>query len=89
MQDEIVARLANALNAELISIEARRAEQSPNPDSMELYFQGMAWANKGVNPEYFGKARTYFERALVLDPANIDAMVGQARVDVEISRIVR
>ena len=83
MQDEIVARLANALNAELISIEARRAEQSPNPDSMELYFQGMAWANKGVNPEYFGKARTYFERALVLDPANIDAMVGQARVDVE------
>ena len=83
MQDEIVARLANALNAELIAIEARRAEQSPNPDSMELYFQGMAWANKGVNPEYFGKARTYFERALVLDPANIDAMVGQARVDVE------
>ena len=83
MQDEIVARLANALNAELIAIEARRAEESPNPDSMDLYFQGVAWANKGVNPEYFAKARACFERALVLDPSNVDAMVGQARIDAE------
>ena len=42
MQDEIVARLAGALNAELIAAEARRAEQAPNPDPMDLYFQGMA-----------------------------------------------
>ena len=79
MQDEIVGRLANALNAELIAIEARRAEQSPNPDSMDLYFQGMSWANKGVNPEYFGKARGCFERALAIDPSNVDALVGQAK----------
>jgi adenylate cyclase len=46
MQDEIVARLAGALNAELVAAEARRAEQAPNPDSMDLYFQGMAWLNK-------------------------------------------
>ncbi len=32
MQDEIVARLANALNAELTALEARLAEQSPTPD---------------------------------------------------------
>ena len=31
MQDEIVARLANALNAELVAAEARRAEQAANP----------------------------------------------------------
>ena len=30
MQDEIVARLANALNAQLVAAEARRAEQAPN-----------------------------------------------------------
>ena len=83
MQDDIVARLANALNAELIAIEARRAAQSPNPDSMDLYFQGMAWANKGVNPEYFAKARPCFERALALDPANVNAMVGIGRIDAE------
>ena len=50
MQDEIVARLANALNAQLVAAEARRAEQAPNPDSMDLYFQGLAWFNKGHDP---------------------------------------
>src|ERR1700722_16823480 len=32
MQDEIVARLANALNTELVTAEARRAERTPTPD---------------------------------------------------------
>ncbi len=50
MQDEIVARLAGALNAQLVAAEARRAEQAPNPNSMDLYFQGLAWLNKGVHP---------------------------------------
>ena len=31
MQDEIVARLANALNTQMAAAEARRAEQSPHP----------------------------------------------------------
>ena len=31
MQDEIVARLANALNAELVAAEARRAAAGPEP----------------------------------------------------------
>ena len=84
MQDEIVAQLANTLNAELIAIEARRAEDAPKPDSIDLYFQGMAWANRGVNPEYFAKARACFERALELDPGNVDALVGQARIDAEL-----
>jgi TolB-like protein/class 3 adenylate cyclase len=83
MQDEIVARLANALNAELIALEARRAEQSPNPDSMDLYFQGMAWVNRGVNPQNYAKARDCFDRALALDPGNVDALVGQGRVDAQ------
>ena len=39
MQDEIVARLANTLNAQLIAAEARHAERAPNPDSMDLYFR--------------------------------------------------
>ncbi len=32
MQDEIVARLANALNTQLVAAEARRAEQAPSPE---------------------------------------------------------
>ena len=81
MQDEIVSRLANTLNAQLIEAEARRAERSLHPDAMDLYFQGMACLNKGITPEYMAQARGFFERALVLDPGNIEALVGMASVD--------
>ena len=47
MQDEIVARLANQLGTALIAAEARRAERAPKPNSLDLYFQGMAWFDKG------------------------------------------
>jgi len=81
MQDEIVSRLANALNTQIIAAEARRAERSPHPDAMDLYFQGMACANKGRTSECLAQARSFFERALVLDPGNIEALVGTAMVD--------
>ena len=82
MQDEIVARLASALNAQLVAAEARRAEQSPNPDSMDLYFQGLAWLNKGMNPVNAAHARSFYDRALTSDPNNIDALIETARTDV-------
>ena len=78
MQDEIVARLANALNAQLIIAEARRAERTPSPDSMDLYFRGMSAYNKGLTPDNLSEARKLFERALALDPGNVDAIVGAA-----------
>ncbi len=81
MQDEIVARLANALNAQLAAAEARRAEQASSPDSMDLYFQGMAWLNKGHAPENVAQAHRCFDRALIADPGNVDALVGSARAD--------
>jgi TolB-like protein/class 3 adenylate cyclase len=81
MQDEIVARLAGALNAQLIAAEARRAEQAPNPDSLDLYFQGLAWSNKGATPDSVAQARCFFDRALAADPDNVDALVSSAGVD--------
>ena len=81
MQDEIVARLASALNAQLIAAEARRAEQAPNPDSMDLYFQGLAWFNKGATPDNVAQARRFFDRALAADPDNVEALIGSARAD--------
>jgi TolB-like protein/DNA-binding response OmpR family regulator len=83
MQDEIVARLANQLGTELFAAEARRAERAPHPDSMDLFFQGMACTHKGRVPEYMAQARGLFERALALDPGNIEALVGAAAVDVQ------
>src|ERR1700734_134153 len=56
LQDELVASLASQLGAELITSEARRAERTPNPDSMDLYFQGMAWFTKGGNPADIARA---------------------------------
>jgi TolB-like protein/class 3 adenylate cyclase len=82
MQDEVVARLVIALNAELTAAEARRVEQSPNPDSMDLYLQGLAWLNKGPIPENLAHARNFFERALVLDPRNVDPLVRIALIDI-------
>jgi TolB-like protein/class 3 adenylate cyclase len=78
MQDEIVARLANALNAQLVAAEARRAEKVPSPDSMDLHFQGLAWFNKGFTPNSVAQARGFFDRALSADPDNVDALIGSA-----------
>ena len=81
MQDEIVARLAGALNAQLAAAEARRSERAPNPDSMDLYFQGLARLNKGLIPGNVAQARGLFERALTADPDNVEALVGSAAAD--------
>jgi TolB-like protein/class 3 adenylate cyclase/Flp pilus assembly protein TadD len=81
MQDEIVASLAGQLGAQLITNEARRAERLSNPDSMDLYFQGKAWFNKGHNLDDLAKAREFFERALALDPNNLEASLGTVSVD--------
>ncbi len=82
MQDEIVSSLANALNAQLIEAEARRAERSLHVDALDLVFQGTSCWNKGVTAENMAQAREFFERALMLDPVNIEALAGAAAVDV-------
>jgi TolB-like protein/Flp pilus assembly protein TadD len=81
MQDEIVSRLANQLGTELVTAEARRADRAPHPNSMDLYFQGMACVNRGLAPENLSQARGLFERALALDGGNIEALVEMAFVD--------
>ena len=50
MQDEIVARLANALNAQLVAAEARRAEQAPNPELDGPLFSRSGLAQQGSDP---------------------------------------
>jgi TolB-like protein/Tfp pilus assembly protein PilF len=85
MQDEIVSRLANTLNVELIAAEARRAEHSPSPDSVDLYFQGAAWLNKGPSPANLHQARNYFERALACDSNNLESLVGMASTEAQLA----
>jgi len=87
MQDEIVTRLANQLRAELIAAEARRAEHKPNPDSIDLVFQGHAAFNRGFSPELLAKARDFFARALKVDPGNVEGLVGVGRVDLLVASL--
>jgi len=82
MQDEIVSRLANQLGAAIVSAEARRAEKKPDPDAFDLYLQGMAWFNRGPHPDHLAQARTFFARALAIEPNNVDALVGGGCADV-------
>jgi TolB-like protein/class 3 adenylate cyclase len=80
MQDEIVAHLAGQMGTHLVAAEARRAERAPHPDSMDLYFQGQVWFNKGLAPETIEHARGLFDRAVALDSENIQALVGLGRI---------
>jgi TolB-like protein/class 3 adenylate cyclase len=82
MQDEIVARLAGSLTDQLSAAEARRAEQVATPDSMDLYFQGVASLAKGTTPANVEKTRSFLYRALTVDPNNVDALILSAVVDV-------
>jgi TolB-like protein/DNA-binding SARP family transcriptional activator/Flp pilus assembly protein TadD len=83
MQDQIVASLAGQLNTVLIADEARRAQRVSNPDSMDLFFQGQAWFNRGLNRENLIQARSFYERALALDPDNLSALTAKLNVDLQ------
>ena len=81
LQDEISGRLANQLGGALLAAEARRSERSPNPDAFDLYLQGMAWINMGPYPAHLAQARVLFDRALSIEPNNVDALVGSGCAD--------
>lgn len=81
MQDEVTARIANALDAQLVQAEAQRAERSRHPDALDLCFQGRYFLNQGLTTKYLSHARSSFERALALDPENIEALVGIAMIE--------
>jgi len=82
MQDEIVSRLANALDGQLVAAEARRVEQSVNPSAMDLVFRGKACIYKGpTTAKYLLEAEELFDRALAMDPSNVEALVGKGRAN--------
>jgi tetratricopeptide (TPR) repeat protein len=80
-EDEIVARLAAQLQTELVVAEARRAESAVIPDAIDLIFRGWATFSNVWSPENLARARDFFERALALDQANIQASFGKATLD--------
>ncbi len=49
---------------------------------MDLYFQGMAWFNRGITSDFVARAGSFFDRALAVDPDNVEALIGSAAADV-------
>ena len=83
LQDEVVERLARALQVELVNAEAQRSlhDRPRNPDAIDLTMRGLALLNQTLAKASSYEARDLFEKALTIDPANADALAGAARVD--------
>ena len=82
LQDQVVARLANALGYELVKAEAEEGAHSKNPNSIDLYMRGRAamihWAQQTPTKDNLFAVRALFDRALELDPNDADALAGEA-----------
>ena len=65
----------------MVEAEARRAERSPDPDSVDLYFRARSLINRGPSAEYLKPAEALLRRALQLDPNNVDALAARGWVD--------
>jgi len=83
LQDEVVERLARALQVELVNAEAQRSlhDRPRNPDAIDLTMRGLALLNQTIGKASSYEARDLFEQALTIDPTNADALAGAARVD--------
>jgi TolB-like protein/DNA-binding SARP family transcriptional activator len=78
MQDEIVARLARAMDVQLAAAEARRLErEEPKElDSVDLALRGWTVFYHDVSVAGAREARGLFEQALRIDGTNVDVLLG-------------
>jgi adenylate cyclase len=82
LQDQVVARLANALGYELVKAESEAGAHSKNPDAIDLTMRGRAamfqWAQQQPTKDSLLAVRSWFDRALEIDPNDADALAGEA-----------
>jgi TolB-like protein/class 3 adenylate cyclase len=80
LQDEVVSRIATALNVELMIAEAARSVE--NPDAVDCILRGRAALAGPRSLESSNQAIEWFERAISLDPSLVEA---QARLAGELA----
>ena len=84
LQDQVVARLGNALGFELVKAEAAKSARSKNPDAIDLAMRGWAamWQSYPKPPkekrDSHYAALALFDEALKADPNHADALAGEA-----------
>jgi len=71
LQDEVVSRIAIALDLELTTAEGARPTN--HPDALDFILRGRAAANKTPSRESHAEAISLFEQALALDPGSTEA----------------
>ena len=71
VENEITSRIAVALNAELVGAEAARPTE--RPDALHYLMRGRAALWKSPTAESYAEAAGFFERALALEPASVEA----------------
>ena len=80
LQDEVVSRIATALNVELMIAEAARSVE--NPDAVDCILRGRAALAGPRSLESSNQAIEWFERAISLNPSLVEA---QARLASELA----
>jgi adenylate cyclase len=80
VQDEIVGRLSRSVGVEMVRNEAERSRcrGAEGADAVDLVMRGNALAVDLSRNDIAVEAVTLFNRALTLDPDNVDALVGIA-----------
>jgi adenylate cyclase len=81
LQDQVVARLANALNYELVRAEAETGAHSKNPDVIDLDMRGdeaIYRFQQQPTKDSLMAIRALFEQALKIDPNDAAALNGSA-----------
>ena len=76
LQNEITSRIANALNIELIAMEAARPTE--HLDALDYILRGRAALLKLESRDTYAEAISFFERALALDPQSVEAQISLA-----------
>jgi adenylate cyclase len=71
VQNEITGRIALTLNLELVGAEASRPVE--RPDAMDYILQGRAASYRSPTRDNYAEAVGWFERALSVDPASVEA----------------
>src|SRR5262249_34598564 len=80
LQSDLASAIAKEVTGKLSPADESRFEakaSAVNPDAYEAYLKGEYFLNKW-NFEDFPKAKTYFEKAVEIDPGYIDGQVGLA-----------
>jgi adenylate cyclase len=71
LQDEVTGQIAVALNLELVGAEAARPSDNPDARYYMLLGRAALYNSGAYTQESFAEAVTFFERALLLDPASV------------------